>query len=119
MSDYGMIYDDLYEICKDRELLFEFCQNERLIGNFTGDPCPEKNCNGHLSLRKDNSKVHDKAIYRCTKNNCSFKRSIRYKSWFSGSKLSIGTILKITYYWVYKLPSNFIKRELRIGQTLP
>ena len=41
--------------------------------------------------------------------------SIIEGSWFSGSQLHLDQVIKLTYYWVYKLPLEFIARELKIG----
>ena len=35
------------------------------------------------------------------------------KSWFSGIHLSLDQVIKLIYYWVYKLPLGFIARELK------
>ena len=43
------------------------------------------------------------------------KNSIRENSWFSGTHLSLEQAVKLTYYWVYELPNDFISRELKIG----
>ena len=40
---------------------------------------------------------------------------VREGSWFSGSHLLLDQVIELTYYWVYKLPLEFISRELKIG----
>ena len=59
----------------------------------------------------------DGYIWRCSNKRCKCKISIRKDSWFSGSHLSIPQILKLTYFWVYKIPQNFAQQETRIGSN--
>ena len=53
--------------------------------------------------------------WRCSNGKCNKKLSIREGSWFSKSKHLLEQIVKLTYYWVYKCPADFVTRELRIG----
>ena len=72
-------------------------------------------CEGYFHLVKDNSYPSDKVVYRCTNRRYNHNQFIRHCSWFSGSHLSFKQILKSTYYWVYKIPQNFVEEELKIG----
>lgn len=107
------VYDDIYEICKNRRFLIDWLQIKGLLGNFNGlcDHCSE----GSLHLVEDKSYSKDGVVWRCTNRNCNKKVSVREGSWFSGSHLLLEQIVKLTYYWVYDLPNDFIFRELRIG----
>ena len=46
---------------------------------------------------------------------CYCKLSIRHNLWFLRSKLSLGSLLKLTYYWVNKTPNFRTKFELEVG----
>jgi len=108
-------YDDLYEICKDRDSIYCYLRQKKLLGDFSG-PCDSCDC-GRITLKKDKSYSKDKLVWRCTNKNCYRKFSIRHNSWFEHSHLSLSSILKLTYYWVYKLPLTFIKLQLDIGSN--
>lgn len=107
------VYDDIYEFCKNRRFLIDWLQTKGLLGNFNGlcDHCSE----GSLHLVEDKSYSKDGVVWRCTNRKCNKKVSVREGSWFSGSHLLLEQIVKLTYYWVYDLPNDFISRELRIG----
>ena len=107
------VYDDLAKLCESKEKIHGWLRDRGLIGDFNG-PCG--NCgDGFIHLRKDSSKS-DSFVWRCTRKICGFKVSIREGSWFAKSKLSLETITKLTYYWVYKLPQEFVRRELGLGE---
>lgn len=107
------VYDDIYEICKNRRFLIDWLQTKGLLGNFNGlcDHCSE----GSLHLVDDKSYSKDNVVCCCTNRKCNKKVSVTEGSWFSGSHLLLEQIVKLTYYWVYDLPNDFISRELRIG----
>ena len=108
-----MVYDDVYELCRSKTELLIWLNEKQLIKNFRG-PC-DKCTAGELHCVKDISYKSDQLVFRCTNRTCNFKKSIRHRSWFQGSHLSLETILKLTYYWVYKLPLEFVQTELKIG----
>ena len=70
---------------------------------------------GKLFIRSDSSFSKDKVCWRCSNGKCNKKLSIREGSWFSKSNLLLEQIVKLTYYWVYKCPADFVTRELCIG----
>ena len=102
---------DLYKICDSPDLLRNWLFKEGLLGDYHGpcDICSE----GIVSLVKDTSKC-DGYVWRCSKQKCRAKKSIRYGSWFAGSHLSLDTIILLTYFWVYSFPQDIIQRELDI-----
>ena len=108
----GILYDELHDICKYGDY-FKYCCRNGLMKDISGEPCP-KCADGKVRLAKDSS-LTDGKIFRCSKKQCYFKQSIRQNSWFSKSKLSLIIILKLTYFWIYKLPSTYVKRELQLG----
>ena len=70
---------------------------------------------GKLCIRSDSSFSKDKVCWRCSNGKCNKKLSIREGSWFSKSNFLLEQIVKLTYYWVYKCPADFVTREPRIG----
>ena len=107
------VYDDIYEICKERRFLIDWLQGRGLLGDLSGicECCFE----GKGKLVEDKSYSKDGVVWRCTNRKCNKKVSIREESWFSGSHLLLEQIVKLTYYWVYSLPKDHISRELKIG----
>ena len=107
------VYDDLYEICRERRFLIDWLQNSGLLGNFSGkcDSCND----GTVRLVEDKSYSKDGVVWRCSNRQCNKKTSVREGSWFSGTHLLLEQAVKLTYYWVYELPGDFIARELKIG----
>ncbi len=112
MSDRVIVYDDLYEVCRDQGKLLEWLEDAGVIGNFAG-VC-EKCGKGKIDKRKDSSK-NDGYVWRCSNKQCHFKISVRHSSWFSSSKLPISVLLKLTFYWVNKCREDFVKTQLRLG----
>lgn len=108
-------YDELYEICKDRDSIYCYLRQHNLVGDFSG-PCDQCDI-GRITLKKDKSYSKDKCVWRCTNKYCYRKFSIRHNSWFANSHLSLSVIVKLTYYWVHKLPLNYIKLQLDIGSN--
>ena len=110
----SLIYDELYEICRKKDTLIQWLIENKIITDFTGK-C-DKCSTGFIHLVKDSSKTDGK-VYRCNKKDCNNKISLRKFSWFEGSHLKIEQILKLTYYWVYKIPQEFVQSQLRIGSN--
>ena len=104
------VYDDLPRVCFDKGTLISMLQEKELLGDF-GSIC-EKCLKGKVYLRNDKS-YSSLDLYR--NDSCNKKTSIREGSWFSGTHLLLEQAIKLTYYWVYKTPSEFVLRELRIG----
>lgn len=109
----SLVYDEISEICSDQRRLIEWLSEEGLLGDFSGG-C-ELCCEGVKRFVKDSSYSKDGVVWRCTNRKCNRKTSIREGSWFKGTHLSLSRVVKLTYYWVYQLPSEHIARELRIG----
>ena len=107
-----LVYDDIYEICRDKGNLITWCRTEGLLGDFGGlcSFCLE----GTVYLRTDKSYSKDECVWRCSNKSCNKKTSIRQDSWFAKSHLTIDKIIKLTYYWVYKFPQQQVSHELRI-----
>ena len=114
MSLSRLVYDDIYEICRNHNKLINWLQEQNILTDFQDILC-DKCCSGYFHLVKDKSYPSDQVVYRCTNRKCNCKKSIRTNSWFAGSHLTLKQIVKLTYYWVYKLPQSFVEEELRIG----
>ena len=67
----------------------------------------------YFTFRQDKIYSSDCVLWRCSHSKCRNKISLREKSWFSGIHLSLDQVIKLIYYWVYKLPLEFIARELK------
>ena len=109
----SFVYDDLARVCFDKGTLISWLQEKELLGDFRG--ICEKCLKGKVYLRNDKSYSKDQVVWRCSNDSCNKKTSIREGSWFSGTHLLLEQAIKLTYYWVYKTPSEFVLRELRIG----
>ena len=108
-----MRYEELIDLCKDKQSVFDYLLQKKLIADLHGEICKKESCDGRIRLRRE--KKIDGFTYRCSKKNCGFRQSIRHNSYFTDSKLPLGTILKFCYFWVNRIESNFIKYELQIG----
>ena len=109
----SLVYDDVAEICSSKERLIFWLREKMLLGDF-GRLCFVY-WKGKLCIRSDQSFSKDKVCWRSSNGKCTKKLSIREGSWFSKSNLLLEQIVKLTYYWVYKCPADFVNRELRIG----
>ena len=85
----------------------EMLQNCNLLSNRS--VCDT--CNVDMVLRERNS-TKDGYAWRCV--NCRTTRSVRQKSWFQDSNLSLWKIMEITYMWSIRYPPRIIKHELQI-----
>jgi hypothetical protein len=113
-SDIGskFNYEKLVLLCNNKDRLLAWLRLKHILGNFASECICQK---GHIKLRKENA-LDDGYIWRCTNKKCYKKISIRHNSWFSLSRLSIPTIMKITYFWVYKLQQDFVQHELDLSE---
>ena len=115
------IFDHNSIICEDITFLmlgFHTCDNlsviqwlakRRLIVN--NIDCG--NCSEPCSLSRY-SETADGWRWRCCRDN--FTRSIRWKSFFNESHLSLQKILYIIYMWCYDYPQNIIARESAVSK---
>jgi len=108
------VYDDIYEICKNRRYLIDWLQRFGLLGDVVGvcSVCVE----GSVRLVEDKSYRNDGVVWRCSNRQCNKKTSVREGSWYSGTHFLIEQSVKLTYYCVYELPGKFISRELKISR---
>ncbi|XP_067659400.1 uncharacterized protein [Haliotis asinina] len=112
MAVRRMVYDDLYELCRDERKLMDWLEAFGLIGDFSGK-CVKCE-SGSMGKRKDSSRSEG-YVWRCSNKKCNQKIVARRDSWFFKSHLSISEIMKLTFYWVYQVRENFVKVQLRLG----
>jgi len=99
---------NLLEITRSDSELVEFLRFNNLLFSFEGS-C-EYCVNGLLVLRVDNT-TRDGYGWRCTNRRCTHKVSFRKHSFFSGSQLSLATVVEIIYYWTYRYPQEIVLHE--------
>ncbi|GFU50389.1 DDE_Tnp_IS1595 domain-containing protein [Nephila pilipes] len=82
--------DFVYELCKIPDLLQEFLRKAGLIKNDL--TCAK--CFSPMKLRSKD--INDGAVWTCrnriNKKGCGLQKSIRFGSWFTSSKLTMGEI---------------------------
>ena len=108
-----MNFENVYEICKENEVLRKFLNDNELLGDYSG--ICNKCFKGSVYLRQDKSFSKDGLSWRCSNKQCGKKISIRQDSWFAKSHLSLSQIIKLTYYWVYRYPAEIVQHELKLG----
>jgi hypothetical protein len=89
------VYDDLYEICRERRFLIDWLQNSALLDNFSRkcDSCND------VRLVEDKSYIKVSVVWRCSNRQCKKKKpSVREAYWFSGTHLLLEQAVKLTYY---------------------
>lgn len=110
----AFVYDDIYVLCENKDLLINWLREKKLISNLEGATC-EVCCIGKFRLQNDKLFSQDGVYWRCSYRGCGKKISIRKGSWFEKAHLSLAKIIKLTYYRVYKYPEELMDHELKIG----
>ena len=101
---------------KDKLDLIQYLQSLGLLSKWYS--CPK--CNADMTLTKRND-VSDGYIWVCTKESGpreehhKITRSLRKGTWFSGSRLSLGEVLQLTYYWVHEHTQKMVKHEMKLA----
>ena len=91
------------KILADPNRRIEWCkQNNLLVSSLK---CPRAGCHNALSWTRRASS-RDGYEWRCSKRGCNGAASMRQKSWFSGSRLSIEKVLALTYAWAHKFTTT-------------
>jgi transposase-like protein len=62
-----------------------------------------------------NSSKSDGHLWRCKR--CNKDYSVRANSWFSGSRLSLSSMLRIMYYWTQEVEQGFTQHECALGSA--
>ena len=110
-----LTYDDLVQIVLcDKHFTLEWLYDKNILAR--NRTCPE--CGEHMKLIETSDR-HDGLKWSCTRkinNRRHFKElSIRHKSWFSGSNMSIEEILKYTYWWSLGVEQDVIISQLKLS----
>ncbi|XP_055953061.1 uncharacterized protein LOC129988815 [Argiope bruennichi] len=103
--------DFFYELCKLGDMAcVKFCMDNGLISKRY--ECPK--CGDEMKLSDYNG-----VLWICRKKGGAdphhIKRSLRKGTWFQGSHLSFGLILRLTYMWLNKIPQESIINDLGIA----
>lgn len=109
-------YCKIHELAKDEAKLISFLQEKNLIPK--NQTCK---CGKEMQLRK----LEEGYFWRCwgtsvvnfRKVKCNEKITLNRGTWFSGSKLDYGTILKITYGLIKNYQHNDVSEEAEVDRT--
>ena len=93
----------LSKILADHDRCIEWCKENNLLASSL--KCPRAGCHNALSWTRRASS-RDGYEWRCSKRGCNGAASMRQKSWFSGSRLSIEKVLALTYAWAHKFTTT-------------
>lgn len=95
----------LYKIIISKESTMAFLKEKNLLAS-----CMDCNkCGTEMRLRQYN-KVIDSFIMYCPKYKCKHTSSIRNKSFFSKTKISLEDVLKVIYLWATGVPAFICQR---------
>ena len=93
----------LSKIPADHDRCIEWCKENNLLA--LSLKCPRAGCHNALSWTRRASS-RDGYEWRCSTRGCNWAASMRQKSWFSGSRLSIEKVLALTYAWGHKFTTT-------------
>ena len=93
------------------ENAINFAKNRELIAK--NRRCNK--CKSRMEIIKDSS-IADGCRWRCKNNKCKNARAIRDGSFFSGSKLTLETIILIIYFWCTDFTIMQAVKELEVSQ---
>ena len=108
----SMKFFKLSQILIDHERCIQWCKEHNLLASSV--QCPRVQCTNTLRWIRRNSS-RDGYEWRCSKKSCNGMASIRQKSWFSGSWLSIEKVLALTYAWAHNFSSSQAVHETSLG----
>ena len=91
------------KILADHDRCIEWCNENNLLASSL--KCPRAGCHNALSWTRRASS-RDWYEWQCSKRGCHAAASMRQKSWFSGSRLSIEEVLALTYAWAHKFTTT-------------
>ena len=82
----------LSRLLADHQRCIEWCKEHNLLSSSMKCPKPES---GNALKWQRRTASGDGFVWRCSRKNWNGQASIRQKSWFSGSKLSLEKILAL------------------------
>ena len=106
-------FEHLYgRVLVNHETLINWCVSMKLISS-------EKNCNKCSSKMeiKTRSDILDGYSWYCVNKECKSRISIRHKSWFAKSRLSLKQIITIIFCWCYEMTQKLTMREVSINKN--
>ena len=106
-------FEHLYSgVLVNQETLVNWCISMKLISS-------EKNCNKCSSKMeiKTRTDIIDGYAWYCVNKDCKSRISIRDKSWFAKSKLSLKQILATIFCWYYEMTQKLTMREVSINKN--
>ena len=109
-------YGDVSLLCQDSARLYTFLYERKLLHN-QGSTCPFCLEGNFKLVSVGEKKKTDDFQWRCGKKSCRRKLSTRKDSWFSKSRLSISTIVQLTYCWSQRYPQYILEHELGVSPT--
>lgn len=95
--------------------LLDWCMSMGLIASHR--KCRICDENMKLVIKRNGSDGHTWLCRKKREGVHSVCVSVRKDSFFEESRLTICTILVMTYYWFHKLPNKFIMKELKLSCT--
>ena len=103
----------LFRLLADHERCIEWCKEHNLLSSSM--KCPKPECGNALKWQRRTASG-DGFVWRCSRKNCNGQASIRQKSWFSSSKLSLEKILALTYAWADKFTTTQAVHETALDE---
>lgn len=106
-------FEHLYcRVLVNQETLINWCVSMKLISF-------EKNCNKCSSKMeiKTRSDIFNGYSWYCVNKECKSRISIRHKSCFAKSRLSLKQIITIIFCWCYEMTQKLTMREVSINKN--
>lgn len=104
---------DLYTLICSEVPFQDWLKHQNLLLDFSSSSCV---CGGNFVKYKDLA-YSDGFCWRCSNRTCRKKFSVRAGSWFEDSKLSVSTILKLTYFWCNGYTNKLAAREAEVSEN--
>ena len=103
----------LSQVLAYHEQCIEWCKEHNLLSSSV--KCPKPECGNALKWQRPTASG-DGFVDDALERNCNGQASIRQKSWFSRSMLSLEKILALTYAWAHKFTTTQAVHETTLGE---
>ena len=104
---------DLHTLISNDVILRQWLKHQNLFLDFSDALCV---CGGKFREYKDCAFV-DGFCWRCSERSCRKKFSVKQGSWFEDSKLSVHTILKLTYFGCNGYSKKLAAQESEVSEN--